>query len=89
MKIMRFNTDCWFTLLVLLFALEMHVFKKKKKLENDQTSQLVIFRAFFSVRPNPKSGKKSCISQIKKFWPKEDIDVQNSMPTKGITVKPV
>ena len=49
---LRFHTDCWFTLIVLLFVLDI---KKKKTLK--MTSQLVIFRAFFFRPPDPKSEK--------------------------------
>ena len=58
-----FNTDCWFTLLVLLFSLEK--FKKKKRIkkknkkkssENDQlTGHFQSF--FFFSSPDPKSEK--------------------------------
>ena len=41
-EIFRFNTDCWFTLLVLLFYLEI---LKKKSFENDQSTGH--FQSFF------------------------------------------
>ena len=51
--------DCWFTLLVLLFVLE--ILKKKEGL----------FQSFFlPPSPNPKSDKKNPVNQlIEIFWP--------------------
>ena len=40
------------------------------------TSQLVIFRAFLSPSPNPKSEKKIPVNQIiKKIWPSLEGDI--------------
>ena len=45
-----FNTDFWFTLLVLLFVLEIFKKKKKKSSENDQsTGHFQSFFFFFFV----------------------------------------
>ena len=49
-----FNTDCWFTLLVLLFVL---LKKTQKNSENDHlTGHFQSF--FFHLTTNPKSEKK-------------------------------
>ena len=58
------NEDCWFTLLVLLFVLEL--IKKKKKINKKifQSFFLILFRhfqSFFQILfrpPNLKSEKK-------------------------------
>ena len=57
------NTNCWFTLLVLLLFLEI-LNEEEKSSEHD-------FRAFFFSPPTPKSEKKNPVNQlIKNFWPK-------------------
>ena len=49
-----------FNLLVLLFVLDI----KKKSSENDQTSQLVIFRAFFVPPPSDPKSEKNPLNQL-------------------------
>ena len=72
--------DCWFTLLVLLFVLEISK-KEEKSSENDQLTghfQSFFFLVnwsfselffFFFLPPDPKSEKKSCKSTNNKYWP--------------------
>ena len=69
LNIQRFNTNYWFTLLVLLFLPEILKKKKKKSSENDQVF-FYIFRAFLFCffRPrDPNSEKKSRKSTNKKI----------------------
>ena len=56
MKYLKCYTDCWFTLLVLLFVLEI----KKNNNNNLKWSVNWLFLEFFLPQPsNPKSEKKS------------------------------
>ena len=55
MKYLKINTDCWFTLLVLLFFSG----DIKKSSENDQlTGHFQSFFIYFFSSPDPKSEKK-------------------------------
>ena len=65
----RFNTDCWYTLLVLLFVVEI----LKKSSESDQLTGH--FQSLFFV-PDPKSEKKSRKSTNKKFWPNTIVNLK-------------
>ena len=69
-----FNTDCWFTLLVLLFVLEI-LKKEIKSSENDQLTghfnQLTgHFQTFFILFSSPTLKlKKNPVNQlVKNFW---------------------
>ena len=82
-KTLRSSTDCWFTLIILLFVLE--ILKKEKKAlekssENDQsTGHFLSFFFFFSAGhfqsfffaffrlPNPKSEKNIPVNQLIKI----------------------
>ena len=79
MKYLKFSTDCWFTLLVLLFVLE--ILKKLQKALK-MTSKYWSFSELFKKKkfnkfyfpffrsPDPKSKKIPVNQLIKKIWPK-------------------
>ena len=75
--IKRSNTDCWFTLLVLLFFLEILKKKEKKSSEkkSSENDQLTghfqsFFILFLFVPPTLNLKKKNYVNQlIKKFLP--------------------
>ena len=60
LKYLKINTECWLTLLVLLFVLE--IVKKTTKKSLKMTSKLVIFRAFFV--PKTLNLKKNPVNQL-------------------------
>ena len=55
-NILRFNTDCWFTLLGLLFFLELLKKTGKKSSENYQLTGHL--QSCFFIPSDPKSEKK-------------------------------
>ena len=71
MKYLRFDPDCWFTLLVLLFVLE--ILKEKSSKIDESTGHFQSFFFSFHIRPqtaDPKSEKNPVNELIETIWQK-------------------